>query len=658
MMRLHPLRIALFACDALLIAASAYLALCLQLATCPLPAAFTELYVATIGPLIAARLTCLLLLRVYRIAVRHIGILDLEVILLGMVLGSVLFTGYNRAFQESSVPASVVVIEWFVSTFAIVGLRIGHRIRMDSQGRQARPKLHLPLRRILILGTGPVAASLAREISRRPTRDLSLVGFLDDAPAMGGTLLYGAPVLGCTCDIRRVITERHVDEVIVTTAADTGSHLREIMERCEDLPIRLRIAGRGAKWDCIDPWQALRDVSVEDLLRREPVHVDMTVIAGYLTGERVLVTGAGGSIGSELVRQITPLGPRQLILLGHGENSIFEIEQELRRELGFAPVCLIADTRDYDRLLALFEEYQPTVVFHAAAHKHVPLMEANVPEAITNNVLGTRNLAQLASLTGVKRFVMISSDKAVNPTNVMGASKRAAELVIQAESRQSETEFAIVRFGNVLGSRGSVVPLMLKQIQHGGPVTVTHPEITRYFMTIPEAVQLVIHAGSLGGRGSIYILDMGAPVRIIDLSRDLIRLAGRIPGKDIAIEITGLRPGEKLHEELMTAREGTAATRHSRIFVAPPDDLSVSAVDRTVDQLIAASRANDSLEIRRLLKVLEPKFSGYRTPQRGDSDADALCPSFELESSRGMTQREDLPIATPHRDAVPSPISP
>jgi FlaA1/EpsC-like NDP-sugar epimerase len=343
----------------------------------------------------------------------------------------------------------------------------------------------------------------------------------------------------------------------------------------------------------------------------------------------VLITGAGGSIGAELVRQIAMVGPRELLLLGHGENSIWEIDQQLRREFDYHPTCLIADTRDYDRLRMLFERHQPTVVFHAAAHKHVPLMEANVVEAITNNVDGTRNLAQLASRTGVKRFVMVSTDKAVNPTSIMGASKRVAELVVQAESRRSETQFAIVRFGNVLGSRGSVVPLMRKQIESGGPVTVTHPDVMRYFMTIPEAAQLVIQAGAMGGRGTIYVLDMGEPVRILDLARDLIRLTGLVPDKDIPIHITGLRDGEKLFEELLTAKENTLVTRHERIYVAPATDFAMTGLDALVDELIAAARRDDTPETRRLLKVLDPSFTGYEPtspmlPERNEAEM-AAC---------------------------------
>jgi FlaA1/EpsC-like NDP-sugar epimerase len=615
-MRLYPWRVLLLLGDAGLVTASAYLAFCLRLASCPLPPESNQVFLATIGPLVLFRLFSLSMHRVYRIACRHTSIRDLQVILLGMLFGTLMFTSYVIPFYGHHYPRGVLIIEWFTSTFFVVGLRIGCRITAEiRRSRVHRPAAGTRPRRVLILGAGALGASLAREIRRRPTRDVALVGFLDDDPDKRNLLLHGSPVLGPIADIRRVVAGRGVEEVIVAMPSAPGSRIREVIALCEELPVRLRISPGFSELNGNDGLRNLRDVSVDDLLRREPVRVDLDAVSAYLSGERVLVTGAGGSIGSELVRQIHSVGPEALLLLGHGENSIFEIEQELRREYNVHPTCLIADTRDYDRLLTLFERHRPTVVFHAAAHKHVPLMEANAAEAVTNNVLGTRNLARIAEITGVKRFVMISTDKAVNPTSVMGASKRVAEMVIQAESRRSNTEFAIVRFGNVLGSRGSVVPLMRKQIERGGPVTVTHPEVMRYFMTIPEAVQLVIQAGAMGGHGTIYILDMGEPVRIVDLARDLIRLSGLVPDKDVGIQFTGLRPGEKLFEELLTAQEGVTFTLHERIFIAPPTEFSVAALNRAVDELIATARSGDAQETRRRLRLLEPGFTGFAAPE-------------------------------------------
>ncbi|MBM3493701.1 MAG: polysaccharide biosynthesis protein, partial [Armatimonadetes bacterium] len=436
--------------------------------------------------------------------------------------------------------------------------------------------------------------------------------------------------------------EEQVDEVVIAISSARGPQIRDITKRLESVPVRLRISPGFAELDETDMFSNLRDVQLEDLLRREPVMVDMHEISAYLSGARVLVTGAGGSIGAELVRQIANVRPERLILLGHGENSVFEIEEEIRRSCaGVSPTSereprpsrpsgpsptsracegtalaggpspigitsVIADVRDYGRLLRVMQELRPTVVFHAAAHKHVPLMEMNPEEAITNNVLGTRNLARAATQVGVRRFVMISTDKAVNPTSMMGASKRVAERVVQVESARSSTEFATVRFGNVLGSRGSVVPIMRRQIERGGPVTVTHPDVTRYFMTIPEAVQLVIQAGAMAGTGTIYVLDMGEPVRIMDLAHSLIRLSGLVPERDIEIKITGLRPGEKLQEELLTAEEGTSLTKHARIFMAAQTPPPVEDVDGHLDLLIAAAQAGDHAGMLTEIALLAP----------------------------------------------------
>jgi FlaA1/EpsC-like NDP-sugar epimerase len=434
---------------------------------------------------------------------------------------------------------------------------------------------------------------------------------------------------------------------------------------CEALPVRLRISPGFRSASGANAAPTLRDLSVEDLLRRPPVRVNVEEVAGYLTGERVLITGAGGSIGSELCRQVATMNPESLLLLGRGENSIFQIHQELQGR-GVDAVPLVADVKDAARLEQIFQRFRPTVVFHAAAHKHVPMMEAHPEEAVTNNILGTRNMARLAARHGVNCFVMISTDKAVNPTSVMGASKRVAELIVQAEAQRSSIQafrlsgvqasnrdrvpaqrvadrqgesgipvpsdhpvypvhpcelsecptperlgaprFMAVRFGNVLGSRGSVVPTMRRQIQQGGPVTVTHPEMVRYFMTIPEAVLLLLQAGALGAAGEIFMLDMGDPVKIVDLARDLIRLSGLVPDRDIAIQFTGLRPGEKLYEELLTAAEDATVTRHEKIFVAAPAPVDAERVNAAVEALTELATEGDAYGIRMLLRELVPTY--------------------------------------------------
>jgi len=364
--------------------------------------------------------------------------------------------------------------------------------------------------------------------------------------------------------------------------------------------------------------QQIRDVQIEDLLRRAPVQIDAAQVTTLVRGKRVLVTGAGGSIGSELCRQIARLDPAELVLLGHGENSIFDIHNELRNIPTFqrsnvptlAPV--IADIRDADRLHAVLEQYRPEVVFHAAAHKHVPLMESNEVEAVTNNVLGTRNMVRAAMQAGVTHFVLISTDKAVNPASVMGTTKRIAELIVQQAARQSGQAFVAVRFGNVLGSRGSVIPFFRKQIAAGGPVTVTHPEMRRYFMTIPEAVQLMLQAAAIGHGGEVFVLDMGDPVLIKDLAYDLIRLSGLEPGHDIDVVFTGLRPGEKLYEELFSDHEAYTRTQHQKVFVSQNgrghEGVQATSLDAAVDDLVAAAQRGEAGEVRRLLRTLVPEY--------------------------------------------------
>jgi FlaA1/EpsC-like NDP-sugar epimerase len=387
----------------------------------------------------------------------------------------------------------------------------------------------------------------------------------------------------------------------------------------------------------------MRDIRIEDLLRREPVSTDMEGIARYLSGQRVLITGAGGSIGSELCRQISALNPARLILVGQGENSIFEIEQELIRECDFAPTAIIADIKDRARIQEVFRRERPTVVFHAAAHKHVPLMEANPQEAVKNNVLGTRNVAELAAEYGVHKFIYVSTDKAVNPTSVMGASKRIGEMIIQSLAKTTETQYAAVRFGNVLGSRGSVIPTMRRQIARGGPVTVTDPQMTRYFMTIPEAVQLILQAGLMGGHGEIFLLNMGEPVRILDLARDLIRLSGYRPDLDIPIKITGARPGEKIFEELLYDEENSQHTTHEKIFVSTQNGIDPALVQPGVDHLAHLARdencASETLraEILRFAHngftaMLPPSLIGRATGSSG-STAPSPAPATSVNGS-------------------------
>ena len=432
------------------------------------------------------------------------------------------------------------------------GLRLGWRIlrRAVIFGTAIKNK---DFKKVLVIGAGTAGALVVRELDRRLELEKKVVGLIDDDKQKLGTYIDGVRVLGNRHDIKKIVKEKDVEEIIIAIANLEKKILKELINECKDLKVKVKIMpGLNEIIDGKFSVESIRDVDVNDLLGRETVKLDYSGIADYLQEKIVLVTGGGGSIGSELCRQIVRFNPKQLIIFDIYENNAYEIQMELKRnypELNL--VTLIGSVRDKVRLEHIFNKYRPNVVFHAAAHKHVPLMEDSPCEAIKNNVMGTLNVAEVASKYKVERFVLISTDKAVNPTNVMGASKRLCEMIIQAINKESNTDFVAVRFGNVLGSNGSVVPLFKKQIAKGGPVTLTHKEITRFFMTIPEAAQLVLQAGVYAKGGEIFVLDMGEPVKIYDLAENLIKLSGFEPNKDIKIEVTGLRPGEKLYEELL-----------------------------------------------------------------------------------------------------------
>ncbi len=468
---------------------------------------------------------------------------------------------------ELGFPRSVLAITWFLNVAAVGGVRFLVRLRADlrKSGTTNGGK------RTLILGAGDAGRLIVEEITKHPELDCRPIGFLDDDPQKEGLRVAGLPILLAGLDrLEEIVENQGVKQVIIAMPSAPSAKVKELTQRCLQLGIKPRIVpglyrvlNGGLKVS------SLREVQIEDLLSRPEIKPDLAGILGYVQDKVVLITGAGGSIGSELARQVAHFGAGRLVLLGHGENSIYQIHKELKRNYPHLPLLpIIADVQDSQRINAIFSKYQPQVVFHAAAHKHVPLMEHNPTEAIKNNIFGTKNLAEAAHKYQAERFVLISTDKAVNPTSVMGATKRFAEMVVQSISRTSSTRFVAVRFGNVLGSRGSVVPLFQEQIAQGGPVTVTHPDMTRYFMTIPEAVSLVIQAGAMGAGGEVFVLDMGDPVKIVDLARDLISLSGLKPDQDIKIDYVGIRPGEKLYEELLTAEEGTDATQHKRIFIA------------------------------------------------------------------------------------------
>ena len=525
--------------------------------------------------------------------------------------GSVVLAVYFLAPMRY--PNTVAVLFWLTTTFLIVGSRFIGRIVQDGVS-----KVHIPgiPKRVLIIGAGDAGALAVRELKNSNYREGTPIGIIDDAVQKQNLKMMGISVLGTRKDITRVIKAHKIEEVIIAMPSAPGNVIRDITEICEKSSVVIKIMPGIYNFFSgqVDTLK-IRQVEIEDLLGRDQINLDIEEVAGYLAGETVLVTGAGGSIGSELCRQICRFKPDKLILVGRGENSIFDIEQELRSDCpGINLMTEILDVRDREKVELVFRKFKPGVVFHAAAHKHVPLMEVNPEEALKNNILGTYNVAEISDLTQVKTFVLISTDKAINPTSIMGATKRVAEMIIQSIDRRSQTRFVAVRFGNVLGSRGSVIPTFKKQIAKGGPVTVTHPEMVRYFMTIPEASQLVIQAGAMAQGGEIFILDMGKPVKIVDLAKDLIRLSGFEVDVDIKLEFTGMRPGEKLYEELLTADEGTTSTKHQRIFVARPNGIDVEGIEGLV-QLIR--ERGSRLGREEIVERLGGLWLGFRRGWRG-----------------------------------------
>lgn len=518
----------------------------------------------------------------------------------------------NVIFHMVNIPNSIYLLTWVFTVIGVGGSRFAWRVVRDHFFKRTVSGG----KRIIIVGAGDAGALVAKDLIHSSHSMLNPVGFIDDDSTKIGLRVMGIPVLGNRVDIPQAVSKYKVEDIVIAIPSAPRAEISKIIEICKNTGAGIKIlpsvvdlaSGKVAV-------KMIRDVSVEDLLGREPIQVDLAEISGYLSGQVIMVTGAGGSIGSELCRQISGFSPKQLLLLGHGENSIYEIEMELRKSFpGLNLVAVIADIQDKPRLESVFEAYRPDVVFHAAAHKHVPLMESNPAEAIKNNVLGTKHVAECAHKFAASRFVMVSTDKAVNPTSVMGATKRVAEKFVQGLDRSSKTKFVAVRFGNVLGSRGSVIPLFKKQIKEGGPVTVTDLEMIRYFMTIPEAVQLIIQAGALAKGGEVFILDMGKPVKIVDLARDLICLSGLKPDEDIKIEFTGMRPGEKLYEEILTNEEGMRASRHNRIFVGKPVDFSWELHKKYIADMERVAKAADAYsrsdEIKYLLYLAVPTYLG------------------------------------------------
>ena len=502
-------------------------------------------------------------------------------------------------------PKSVFLISWMLTLGGIGLSRLAFKINLDIF-TDKQTEQHS----VLIIGAGDAGAMLVREIEQNDAATVRIVGFADDDVKKIGNRLAGFSILGAIDRVPDIVEEHHVEHIIIATPSAEGHEIRRITEICRRTPCKVKIM--PGLYEMMDTGKQdkglrqLREIRLEDLLRRDPIELDFDKITHYIAGKTVLITGAGGSIGSELSRQISRVGAKEILLLGRGENSIYEIYQELKMKFPEQHYrTIIANITDKVRMEEVFRQYRPQVVFHAAAHKHVPLMEIQPAEAVQNNVFGTKNVAELADAYKSEIFVLISTDKAVNPTSVMGATKRTAELVLQEINQHSMTKFVAVRFGNVLGSRGSVVPLFERQIAAGGPVTVTDPEMTRFFMTIPEAVQLVLQAGSQAEGGEVFLFDMGDPVKINDMACDLIRLHGHVPNQDIRIVYTGLRPGEKLYEELLTNEEGTTSTKHKKIYKAKISPMEKGALQNSLGVL---KSTRDRMTILKTLKCMIPTY--------------------------------------------------
>lgn len=541
---------------------------------------------------------------------RYVSMADLITIFKANVGASLSFVLYAVFVHRlENIPRTVLALDFIFCFLLMGGVRFVTRAFRENYFPMPLGKRQEKTR-VLVVGAGDAGQMIVREIRQNPRLNLEVVGFVDDDPKKKGERFQGIAVLGRQDGLTAICQEQAIDEVIIAIPSASGREIRQIVERCIEAEVRFKtLPGVGDLIDGRVSIQSVRDVSLDDLLGREPVRLEIERIKASLAGKRVLVTGAGGSIGSEICRQIARFAPKKMILYENAETPLFHIEQELLQAApGVRLIPIIGDIRYRSRVEAIFDEFMPEVVFHAAAYKHVPMMEHNPAEAVNNNIRGTKILADAADAFGVERFVMISTDKAVNPTNIMGASKRAAELYVQSLARRSRTTFVTVRFGNVLGSNGSVVPIFQEQIRKGGPVTVTHPEVTRFFMTIPEASQLVLQASSMGRGGEIFLLNMGEPVKIVKLAEELIRLSGLRPYEDIDIVFSGLRPGEKMYEELLLSGEGIVPTEHEMIMVAKSASCDAEELGRKLEVLFAAARALDLQQIRGLLQAVVPEF--------------------------------------------------
>ncbi len=578
---------------------------------------FIPYYIRLLAPIVLIKTIVFWRMNLFRGTWRYVGMRDLGAITMGSHVSTFFFVvfffitaHFYPAYIEHpqyQFPQSVFLLDWGTT----IGVVCGARLLVRLYHEEIRHVASTGSRQCLIVGAGDTGEALLREILRMRIERYNVVGFLDDEPAKQNTRIHGVPVVGNLAEARDLCQRYQIEELLLAMPSAPQKTLRRIVEQCEGMNVRFRtVPSMEALIEGKVAVSQVRDVSIKDLLGREQVELDQERISRSIRGRRVLVTGAGGSIGSELCRQICRFEPGRLLLVEQAENNLFEIDRELQDRFPSVSLrCCVADITDARRVDHIIATEKPSVIFHAAAHKHVPMMEINVGEAVKNNMLGTKIMADTAKRHGVDRFVMISTDKAVNPTSVMGCTKRVAEMYIQQLRQGGNTQFMTVRFGNVLGSSGSVIPIFQRQIAAGGPVTVTDPNMTRYFMTIPEASQLVLQAGVMGVDGDIFVLDMGEPVKIVDLAREMITLSGLRPGEDIEIKFTGIRPGEKLYEELSVSGENMGKTTHDKIYVWRNRKEDWPRVCRLMDELIASADGLEPDALRRKLVEIVPEFT-------------------------------------------------
>ena len=546
---------------------------------------------------------------------RYVGMLELKAFakafLFSTLLLLVVWAMLPEQWQGGSVPLSVLIMDVMFAFGGTFGLRVLWRAAHERNEEllRARQIIDGPRKRVLLVGAGSAGVLAAKEIRRNFDSNFDVRGFVDDDPNKQMTVIQKVKVLGTSRHLPQLVRELEIDEVVISIAHASRENFRRLLNICNAIPVKVQVI--PSLYEILQgvvQVTRVRNVQIEDLLGRDPIDLGEEFVGDFLNGKVVMVTGAGGSIGSELARQVARYQPAKLLLVERAEGALFEIEQQLRAELPSLPyVPLLADVGEESRMRSIFRQHAPDVVIHAAAHKHVPLMEANALEAIKNNVFATHLLGRLAGEFMTETFIMISTDKAVRPTSIMGSTKRIAELVMQHLNRQFTTRYVAVRFGNVIGSNGSVIPLFRKQISEGGPVTVTHKDMVRYFMTIPEAAQLVLQAGTMGSGGEIFILDMGKPVKILDLAVDLITLSGFKPYKDIDIVMTGIRPGEKLYEELQITEEGMSKTRHPKIFIGSLVAYPADKMQQSLSHLSALVNNGSEEEIRAYISELLPE---------------------------------------------------